>query len=168
MRLRLLLDQIVLHLLEEEMEAEKVARYLQGQPPTEQRAIVAALSHLLRSAARSGVKHEVAALELQQLGLPKTHANALGRLLAKERARLQAHFARQALRLSRLKAVQWRTDFVLASSSLMEVAAPQLQVAVTLEAPSGPLTTTAFACSDPQARLLLHELRQARALMETL
>jgi len=62
-----------------------------------------------------------------------------------------------------VEALEWRVDFVLASSALAEVNAPMTQLALATHEGAA-----AFGVDHDKLRVLLHELRTARALMDTL
>ena len=72
------------------------------------KGVVAALHFILGCSARYDVTEEALALELQQLGLPKEHTEALVASLRDGRATLQSHFAETSLRLPRLEALRYR------------------------------------------------------------
>ena len=164
MKLRLLVDEIVKRLAGASVDAEKVARYTAALTAGDAAAVLAALSFLMREAVKYNVRVDVATNELQQLGLPKTHANALGRALGKQRDALRALFRTRTLALAHVgDDVAWRVDFVLASSALAEQNAAH--VALRLGAGDA---STAFVLDHDKLRVLLHELRHARALMDAL
>ena len=74
----------------------------------EAKGIVATLHFILSSSARYNVPEETLELELQQLGLPKEHTEALVAALRDGRAPLHQHLAEVSLRLPKLEGLQWR------------------------------------------------------------
>lgn len=94
----------------EEVEQQKIVKLI-GDGKLEEyemKGVVAALHFILGCSARYDVTEEALALELQQLGLPKEHTEALVASLRDGRATLQSHFAETSLRLPRLEALRYR------------------------------------------------------------
>jgi hypothetical protein len=94
----------------EEVEQQKIVKLI-GDGKLEEyemKGVVAALHFILGCSARYDVTEEALALELQQLGLPKEHTEALVASLRDARATLQSHFAETSLRLPRLEALRYR------------------------------------------------------------
>lgn len=94
----------------EEVEQQKIVKLIgDGKlEKYEMKGVVAALHFILGCSARYDVTEEALALELQQLGLPKEHTEALVASLRDGRATLQSHFAETSLRLPRLEALRYR------------------------------------------------------------
>ena len=94
----------------EEVEQQKIAKLIgDGKLEVyEMKGVVAALHFILGCSARYDVTEEALALELQQLGLPKEHTEALVASLRDGRAGLQAHFAETSLRRPKLEALRYR------------------------------------------------------------
>uniref|UniRef100_A0A7S3F4N2 COMM domain-containing protein n=1 Tax=Haptolina ericina TaxID=156174 RepID=A0A7S3F4N2_9EUKA len=70
-------------------------------------AVVAALNFILTSAARHDVDAGTLGDELQQLGLPREHTDALVNAFSKGRAGMQARFFELSLRLPKLESLHW-------------------------------------------------------------
>jgi len=77
------------------------------------KASIAALTFILACAAKHDVDATTLAHELQQLGLPKEHTNSLCKSYSDAQSKLQEHFRKTSLRVSKLDSVQWRVDYVL-------------------------------------------------------
>ena len=76
--------------------------------PHEAKGVVAALHLILTSGARFDVADDALTLELQQLGLPNEHTEALVLALRDGRAAVQQHLAEASLALPRLESLRWR------------------------------------------------------------
>jgi len=71
-------------------------------------AVVAAIHFILSSATRYDVAEDVLSRELQQLGLPREHTEALVKVQVESRAHLQQLARERSLRLPRLSSLGWR------------------------------------------------------------
>uniref|UniRef100_A0A6I8NUY0 COMM domain containing 4 n=1 Tax=Ornithorhynchus anatinus TaxID=9258 RepID=A0A6I8NUY0_ORNAN len=133
------------------------------------KATVAVLSFILSSAAKHNVDGESLSSELQQLGLPKEHATALCRSYEEKQSPLQDSLRACSLRLNRLEGVGWRVDYTLSSSELRHVNEPlvHLRLDVRGGGRGGP-EPIAVTMSADKFRVLLTELKQAQALMDSL
>jgi len=166
-KLRGLCVDIVTKLCGGEIDYDKVVKAT-GTEASDTKAVVAALTFMIQNAAKYNVKPEIASLELQQLGLPGGHAGAIERILAKEKDKLRDHFRHNTLRLNRLESVEWRVDFIVASSDLQELNAPSVQLKVNVASAEQGKETHSFGVDQDKLRVLLHELKAARSLMDGL
>lgn len=110
-------------------------------------------------------------LELQQLGLPIDISKAIVRCFSSAKQDLLARFAKQTLQLPRLRNLDWRVDYVIASSFLTNVAAPTARLDLTLSKPDARLPGAkelAVEVSAEKLSVLLSDLRSARAIMSGL
>ena len=64
--------------------------------------------------------------EIQQLGLPRENANAIGRHYRESKESLRTQLADESYRLSQLIDVEWRVDAVFASSSSSSSSPPTI------------------------------------------
>jgi COMM domain containing 4 len=154
--------------------------------PGDVKSILAALRFVFFQGAKHGTDHETLQAELMQLGLPREHAKAMARPFRNTRDALRAHLAGQTLRASRVEGCRWRTDLILASSSMGEnvlepVVQLQLQIrrpkwrgaaekeriSATEEEKAAGVETVAFEVSGDKFRLLLTELQAARRAMDS-
>ncbi|XP_038623138.1 COMM domain-containing protein 4 [Tachyglossus aculeatus] len=170
-KLKLICTQVLKDLLGQGIDYEKVlkltadAKFESGDV----KATVAVLSFILSSAAKHNVDGESLSSELQQLGLPKEHATALCRSYEEKQSPLQDSLRACSLRLNRLEGVGWRVDYTLSSSVLRHVDEPlvHLRLDVRGGGQGGP-EPIALTVSADKFRVLLTELKQAQALMNSL
>ncbi|XP_004069675.1 COMM domain-containing protein 4 [Oryzias latipes] len=170
-KMKLLCGQVLKDLLGEGIDYEKIVK-LTADAKFESgdiKASVAVLSFILSSAAKHDVDSESLSSELQQLGLPKEHASGLCKSYEDKHSALQDKLRETSLRLGRLDSVSWRVDYTLSSSELSEVNEPLIHLKLQKQgAESGCSETAAFSISADKFRVLLSELKQAQALMNTL
>lgn len=120
-RMKLICKQVINELLGGEVDFLKVQRLIPkgaGFTLSDIKAAVAAMHFILAQATRHGVEHSVLNQELQQLGLPKENSDGISRPFRNNRALLQRRFRDELVSLPRIRALEWRTDCVLASSLL--------------------------------------------------
>ncbi|XP_050723103.1 COMM domain-containing protein 4-like [Eriocheir sinensis] len=122
-------------------------------------ASVAAVRWVLCSAAGAAVTPAVLDSELQQLGLPKEHAAAISRVYGDHLPRLTHHLQHTSLKVG--GEVQWtcRVAGVGVGGGVEPV------VELGMEQAGG---TTKLALTPTQLHALVHELSEARRLMEAL
>ncbi|NXN94549.1 COMD4 protein, partial [Rhinopomastus cyanomelas] len=170
-KLKLICGQVLRDLLGEAMEYEKILRLTSDAKLElgDVKATIAVLGFVLCSAAKHGVDSESLASELQQLGLPKEHASGLCRCYEEKQSCLQDKLRARSLRLSRLGSVCWRVDHTLSSSELREVDEPLVHLTFNMQdGECGGTATIPMVLSADKFRVLLAELRQAQALMNSL
>lgn len=108
-KIKLLAKLVMARARGEAIDQQKLAKLLDGKFEVhEVKGVVAALDFILTSSARYDVTEDALALELQQLGLPKEHTDALVGALKDGRAALQTQLAAASLRLPKLEALRWR------------------------------------------------------------
>ena len=109
-RIKLLAAHVVQQALGRDAPPEKAEKLLGDAKlePPDIKAVVSALHFILCSAARYDVPEDTLAFELQQLGLPREHTEALTHALREGRAALQQHFAAYSLQLPRLSSLAWQ------------------------------------------------------------
>ncbi|RVE71791.1 hypothetical protein OJAV_G00055530 [Oryzias javanicus] len=170
-KMKLLCVQVLKDLLGEGIDYDKIVK-LTADAKFESgdiKASVAVLSFILSSAAKHDVDSESLSSELQQLGLPKEHASGLCKSYEDKHSALQDKLRDTSLRLGRLDSVSWRVDYTLSSSELSEVNEPLVHLKLQKQgAESGCSDIAAFSVSADKFRVLLAELKQAQALMNTL
>ena len=149
----------------------------------ELKGVVAALHFILTCSARYDVAEETLALELQQLGLPKEHTEALVAALKDGKAPLQRHLAGASLKLASLESMRWRAHAAEDASSSADGEEETAAVPATVEFMLGvrdqppptsanssaeppPLRPVSFRVDADQLALLHAELRAARDAME--
>ncbi|XP_071610812.1 COMM domain-containing protein 4 [Heliangelus exortis] len=170
-KLKLICAQVLRDMLGEAMEYEKILK-LTSDAKLESgdvKATIAVLGFILSSAAKHNVDSESLSSELQQLGLPKEHASGLCRSYEEKQSCLQDRLRACSLRLSRLGSVGWRVDYTLSSSELWEVNEPLVHLTFNLrDGQRGRADTIPVTLSADKFQVLLAELKQAQALMNTL
>jgi len=118
----------------------------------------------------SGAKHVVAVDELldevQQLGLPKEHAAALGKVFGDNTTSIRTRLTGQSLKLNSLEKVDWRVDYVMSTNQEVEVIRPEVHLRLDVkDAETKRLVPVGFALGVEQCRLLLKELKEAEKVM---
>ena len=68
-------------------------------------------------------------------------------------------------RLSDERPIEWRVDYVMASSANKDVGAPVAQLKLNLVQPDGASGRVAFEVDQEQLRVLLAELREASSIV---
>ncbi|EEB20574.1 COMM domain-containing protein, putative, partial [Pediculus humanus corporis] len=103
-----MLGQIVLKFLTgDEFNEEKATKLVSDAKLDEDdmKGCVAAISQIFTSSARYGIEEDVLNNELQQLGLPKEHATALGKVYNENNNNLTEILSKKSLRTSVLEDV---------------------------------------------------------------
>lgn len=171
-KFKLLCNEIVRTLSSGEVDYEKIEKTCTGYTASDVKAIVAAVTLIIKNSAKYNVKPDIASLELQQLGLPKRHATDIEKILATSTSDLRTHFKSQTLKLNRVINTEWRIDFMLSSSNLKELNQPQALLKLHLQSSSSTKKPSAkshaFGIDQDKFRVFLHELKAARALMKDL
>lgn len=160
-RIRLLAQQVVAQELAGEDVDETKALKLVADTKLDDssaRAVLAALHFVISGAARHDVDDPTLLDELQQLGLPKEHADAICRPYRQKCTAIQAHARRTGVQFPRLRSSGYRVEHVLASSDLGETSAPI--TTLRLELTSGERLT--FSMDADSLEVLHSELRRAR------
>jgi hypothetical protein len=80
------------------------------------KAVLAAINHMFRSAARFDCDEEVFSNEIGQLGLPKEHVDAMVRCFKEKKIALRGALREDMISAPLLSGVDWRASVVLASS----------------------------------------------------
>ena len=131
-------------------------------------AVVAALEYVVRNATRHDVLGKTLTRELEQLGLPKEHADAVCKPYEKEKEGLRRAMGRRTLRTDALKDLRWGVAFSTSDASSEEggsvVSEAGLRVKLTVETERG--GRVAFVASEEKFRVLLGELKTVKALMD--
>ena len=125
------------------------------------KAAIAAVDFIFSCAGKYGVDDEALSNELQQLGLPKELATALCKVYADKLGALRHTLHNKSMRLSTVKSVDWRVDYVLSSSLLEEVHEPEVQLTITKSEDNSCDEVVAFNVSGDKFRVLLGEMKQA-------
>ncbi len=127
------------------------------------KAAIAALNFVFSSSTRHAVDGETVSSELQQLGLPKEHANAVCKTYEDKVELMRQVFKKQSMRMSKLKSLDWRVDYTLSSSLIQDVNEPEVQLKFVKVSGSDESEEHefAFTVSGDQFRTILADLKQA-------
>jgi len=166
-RIKAIIKELIHRLLTGAIDFNRIAKHTAKTDfvESEVKASIAALSFIITNGAKYDVEAATLSNELQQLGLPKEHAEALCRALTENKDSLRAKFHAQTLRVNQVESVDWRVDYVLASSSSNNVNAPTVQLCFNVNNDDGQSTKHAFEIDSEKFRVLLAELQTARAMM---
>ncbi|XP_063975086.1 COMM domain-containing protein 4 [Diachasmimorpha longicaudata] len=122
------------------------------------KAIIAALELILMSSVRYGVNATDLSSELQQLGLPREHSVAIGRLHTDNFNSILDSLTSQSLRSSHLSAGE-----ILPSD---EGTSSFIKMSLKLKKLDGTETSTSINVPKSQVPVLLEEMKRVRATME--
>ena len=168
-KMKLFCQQVMTELLGQQINYDKVQKFTADAKYniSDIKAAVAAVDFIFSNAGKYCVDSETLSNELQQLGLPKELCASLCKVYNDSYDRLRELLKAKSLRLSTLKSVDWRVDYVLSSSALKEVQTPevQLQITKTLDTKD---ELFSFTMSNQKFRVLLSELKEAHKCMEDL
>jgi len=164
-KMKLLCSQVVAEILGGNIDYAKAAKLTSDAKfeIPDIKAAIAALNFIFSSSARHGVDGETVSNELQQLGLPKEHANGVCKTYEDKMPQIKEVFKNQSLRFSRLKSIDWRVDYAISSSLIDEVNEPEVQLKFVKRDGSDELKEEqfSFTVSGDQFRTLLADLKQA-------
>ncbi|XP_007907665.1 COMM domain-containing protein 4 isoform X1 [Callorhinchus milii] len=170
-KMKLLCVQVLKELLGEGIDYEKITKLTADAKfdSSDVKATIAVLSFILSSAAKYSVDGESLSSELQQLGLPKEHAAGFCKSYEDKQAALQDRLKETSLRLNKLDCVSWRVDHTLSSSELQEVNEPVIHLKINVRnVDTNLVEPTVMSVTANKFRVLLTELKQAQALMNSL
>jgi hypothetical protein len=113
------------------------------------KAVLAAINHMFRSAARFDCDEEVFSNEIGQLGLPKEHVDAMVRCFKEKKISLRGALREDMISAPLLNSIDWRASFVLASfdPSVDQKPVRPITIHPTLHLQTIPATITAVLAS---------------------
>lgn len=166
-KLKLFCQQVMNELVGDEINYDKIHKFTTDAKytPGDVKAAVSATDYIFCNAAKFNVESETLSNELQQLGLPKELATSFCKVYNDNYEKLREVLKSKSLRLSTLKSVDWRVDYVLSSSSLEDAHAPEVQIQIT---ETDEKKAFSFTASSQKFRILLSELKEAYKHMEGL
>jgi len=171
-RFKLICIQIVNFLIDGSIDYEKIVKLTSdaGLDESDVKACIAALEYIIEHGAKYEVDDATLSNELQQLGLPKEHCDALGRPYRENLEKIRKHLADSVFKYPRLANFNWRVDFILSTNTLKECNSSSVMVSMDIENPqnNGAIERSSFEISAEKFRVLFAELNQARAIVETL
>jgi len=164
-RFKLLCQQVIESLEGGEIDFRKVQKIFKDAPlsPSDLKAVIASLEFVLGSASRYDVEETVLSSELQQLGLPEEHSDALCAPYLEKKDLLRMLQQQDSLRLPRLEKLDWRVDYIASSSLPGDAGVATVGMRITKDDGEPPV---AFEMSADKFAILHSELKQARALMD--
>lgn len=164
-RVKLLAGNILKGLCDGAFDYAKVTKLAQQHgDEADVRAAVAALHFMLLNAGRYGLEEAALCKELEQLGLPKEHADAISKTFAKDKGRLSDTLQNSVLSLGTAELRDWDVNLTLATSSGdPESASVRLHFGPGLLGRPEGLSVEA---DEVKFRILLHELKAAREAMD--
>jgi len=112
-KMKLLVNQVVKGLLSQDIDFAKVQKLTSDAKfdSGDMKASIAGIDFIISSATKHNVEPDTLSDELQQLGLPKEHANALCKSYESKRDDLLAEALRKSFRMtSQLKKVDWKLN----------------------------------------------------------
>eukprot|EP00935_MAST-01C_sp_MAST-1C-sp1_P000120 g120.t1 len=171
-RMKILSKQVILQLLGNEIDYEKVLKMTKDtfDNVSDVKAAIAGLDFIIANAAKYDIDDNTLGLEIQQLGLPKENSDALLRTYRDSKEHLRQRLAETAFKLQRLESLDWRVDSLLSSNTVEELNVPavQLKLGITpLENNVGE-TEVSFEMTADKFAVLFSELKAARRMMDTL
>eukprot|EP01103_Thecamoeba_quadrilineata_P009023 TRINITY_DN18729_c0_g1_i2.p1 TRINITY_DN18729_c0_g1~~TRINITY_DN18729_c0_g1_i2.p1 ORF type:complete len:203 (+),score=33.59 TRINITY_DN18729_c0_g1_i2:78-611(+) len=166
-RIKLIVNQIIQHLLGGVLDFEKIGKNFAGLDASDIKASIAAIIFILTNAAKYDVDDATLTNELQQLGLPKEHCDALSRSYKDNAEKLRTEFSKRIFEFPRLSSVNWRVDYIVGSSALKDTNVPTVTLNLEVRKTEN-IEQESFELSAEKFRVLFNDLCQARAIMETL
>jgi hypothetical protein len=169
-RVKLLVGQLVQRAINGGIDYSKLQKLATGTiGEGDVQAAVAALHFVLMGAAKHDVEDSVLAKEVEQLGVPKEHSDAVCKPYAKDKEALRAALLHGTLSVDKLKTLGWDVHVVDSGSgggaAAGAVAGAELLVSLYMETERQ--GKVAFDCSEEKFRVLLFELKGARDNLHT-
>eukprot|EP00250_Pteridium_aquilinum_P007203 c16974_g1_i3 orf=127-714(-) len=163
-RTKLLVVHVIRHILEGVFDYSKVERLITDSSvgASDLKACVALVHFIVTSAAKFNLNEDILSKELQQLGLPKEHSNALCVPFHDKKDELQAKLLQQSFKIDALSVCGWQVRVGSHKAVLIRLASKELEEKqVLVYAANGTLI-----CTTPEKlRILLHELKTLRSFM---
>jgi len=169
-RVRLLCIQVINYILGETMDYEKVEKLVKDAnfDSSDIKASIAALHFILSNGAKYDIDDATLSNELQQLGLPREHSDALIRPYRDNKDKLRANAKDHILKFPRLDSVDWRVDYLLSTSHIQDLSAPAVQISLNVKDGEKEAKAHSFEVSADKFRVLYYELKAAQSLIEGL
>lgn len=119
-RLKLLLKQLIVHIVEGQIDVEKVLKQTKSifGNETEIQGLIVALEFILKSAARFNIDHSVLLKEILQLGLQKENGDIIAKLYKENRQSIRSKLEEESFKLPKVLTIDWRTDYILAEGGV--------------------------------------------------
>jgi len=166
-RVRLLCVQVINAILGDALDFDKVEKLVKdaNYDASDIKATIAGLQFIITNGAKYDVDDTTLSTELQQLGLPKEHCDALVKPYNDNKDKIRAVLRSQILKCPRLDSVDWRVDYLLSSSHLQELNNPTVQLNLNVKEDKS-VKSHAFEIPAEKFRVLYYDLKAAQSLME--
>ncbi|KAL2649769.1 hypothetical protein R1flu_017897 [Riccia fluitans] len=162
-RIKIIAKHIIDHMLEGVFDFEKVRKLSRDSSlgESELKACIAVLHFFITNATKFDIDDSTLSKELQQLGLPKEHSDALCTPYLDNKDALQTKFLDQTLQIPALQIGAWQVQLGETKSVVMRLTGAKIadQIGDTNKDLQVCLTAEKF-------HLLLRELKTARSLLE--
>mmetsp|Transcript_17783 Transcript_17783/g.18528 ORF Transcript_17783/g.18528 Transcript_17783/m.18528 type:complete len:213 (+) Transcript_17783:14-652(+) len=181
-RMKILVVQILSYCIEGTFNYEKVIKIAKDNADgiSDLKGAIAAVHFIISNSAKHDLDELSLVQEIQQLGLPKEHSEAIARQYREHKDTLRLRFSEESYRVTSLLASDWRVDLTIASSeSTKRSASIQLKLELDTQPHLGRIDVNhpivdgtrvkelAFELTTDKLDVLLHELLHAQSLMET-
>ena len=117
-RFKMLCTQVITCMIDgSSIDHEKISKMTKDASfdNSDTKAVLAAINHMFRSAARFDCDEDVFSNEIGQLGLPKEHVDAMVRCFKDKKAALRGALREDMISAPLLRSIDWRASVVLAS-----------------------------------------------------
>mmetsp|Transcript_2916 Transcript_2916/g.4030 ORF Transcript_2916/g.4030 Transcript_2916/m.4030 type:complete len:211 (+) Transcript_2916:59-691(+) len=180
-KLKVLIREVVKYILTDEIDYSELSKITAEELPggySDTKGAVSALHFAISNSAKYDVEENTLLVEIQQLGLPKDNADALGEVFSDYKDEIRARFTDQAYKVNSFKGLEWRVDSLLGSTTTIDEPLSK-EVHLKFSIDSQPHITkkdgqddaaedTAFSLSDEKFQILHKELRRAKAQMASI
>ncbi|GIY99603.1 COMM domain-containing protein 4 [Caerostris extrusa] len=166
-KMKLICTQVVNGILGTPIDFEKVNKQTADAKyeKSDVKATIATISFIMTSSAKHGIDEESLLNELQQLGLPKESAAALCKIFSEKFLLLQKKLKKDSFKLTEIHNINWQVDHILSSSCLSDVDNPSVKLSFEITE-NYDKSFHSINMSSNRFQVLLHELKQAYAIME--
>lgn len=161
-RVKVLVEYIIQRIAEGDFDYENALKITTDASlgVSDAKACIAALHFMVSNAAKFDVDDPTLSRELQQLGLPKDHTEAVVRPYWERREAIQSKLLQESLKFPALEIKAWQTQVGETANVVMRLKDDTKQ-----EAKDGSKDVVVCMTAE-KFRVLHHELRTARALMD--
>lgn len=166
-------SQVLSHLIDGEMNYEKLQKFTTSARVTLERAdvkaLLAALNFIFTNATKFRVDAQILQAELEQLGLPSDVCKSICRCYRASQTELYSVMAGRTLKIGGVSSVEWRVDYVFATKTSSEVEQPNATISLFFPEANqvnGGMSNISFDCSGKKLLVMIQELKTARAAME--
>jgi len=166
-RVRLLCVQVINAILGETLDFDKVEKLVKdaNYDSSDIKATIAGLQFIITNGAKYDVDDSTLSTELQQLGLPKEHCDALVKPYNDNKEKIRDVLRSQILKCPRLESVDWRVDYLLSSSHLQDLSTPTVQLNLNVKEDKS-IKSHSFEIPADKFRVLYYELKAAQSQIE--